>query len=74
MPAGLVVFLVAVLLCLGIVMASGAPLFSGIIAGIAGGIVLRTLLKVPEDGELGIGYTKSAVVDHDVKNRYKPRI
>lgn len=40
LPAGLVVFLVAVPLCLGIALASGAPLFSGIIAGFAGGIVV----------------------------------
>lgn len=39
-PAGLVVFLVALPLCLGIALASGAPLFSGIIAGIVGGIVI----------------------------------
>ena len=39
LPAGLVVFLVAIPLCLGIALASGAPLFSGIIAGIVGGIV-----------------------------------
>jgi MFS superfamily sulfate permease-like transporter len=37
--AGLVVFLVALPLCMGIALASGAPLFSGIIAGITGGIV-----------------------------------
>jgi MFS superfamily sulfate permease-like transporter len=40
LPAGLVVFLVAVPLCLGIALASGAPLFSGIIAGIVGGTVV----------------------------------
>lgn len=40
LPAGLVVFLVAVPLCLGIALASGAPLFSGIIAGIVGGLVV----------------------------------
>lgn len=40
LSAGLVVFLVALPLCLGIALASGAPLFSGIIAGIAGGIVV----------------------------------
>ncbi|MBN9663054.1 MAG: SulP family inorganic anion transporter [Acidobacteria bacterium] len=39
-PAGTVVFLVALPLCLGIALASGAPLFAGIIAGIVGGIVI----------------------------------
>ncbi|BCG63642.1 MAG: carbonic anhydrase [Methyloprofundus sp.] len=39
-PAGIAVFLVAVPLCLGIAMASGAPLFSGLIAGIMGGIIV----------------------------------
>jgi MFS superfamily sulfate permease-like transporter len=39
-PAGLVVFLVALPLCLGIALASGAPLFSGIIGGIVGGMVV----------------------------------
>ena len=39
-PAGLVVFLVALPLCLGIALASGAPLFSGIIAGVVGGIII----------------------------------
>ncbi|MFZ1863912.1 MAG: SulP family inorganic anion transporter [Polyangiales bacterium] len=38
--AGVVVFLVALPLCLGIALASGAPLFSGLIAGICGGIVV----------------------------------
>lgn len=40
LPAGIVVFLVALPLCLGIALASGAPLFSGLIAGIVGGIVV----------------------------------
>ncbi len=40
LPASIVVFLVATPLCLGIALASGAPLFSGIIAGIIGGIVV----------------------------------
>ena len=43
LPAAVVVFLVAVPLCLGIALASGAPLFSGIIAGIVGGIVVGAL-------------------------------
>ncbi|HKL02581.1 MAG TPA: SulP family inorganic anion transporter [Cryomorphaceae bacterium] len=42
-PSSIVVFLVALPLCLGIALASGAPLFSGIIAGIVGGIVVAAL-------------------------------
>lgn len=43
LPASVVVFFVAVPLCLGIALASGAPLFSGLIAGIIGGIVVGAL-------------------------------
>ena len=39
-PASIIVFFVALPLCLGIALASGAPLFSGIIAGIIGGIIV----------------------------------
>lgn len=38
LPSSVVVFLVALPLCLGIALGSQAPLFSGIIAGIVGGI------------------------------------
>ena len=41
--SSIVVFLVAVPLCLGIALASGAPFFSGLIAGIVGGIVVGSL-------------------------------
>jgi carbonic anhydrase len=43
LPAGIVVFLVALPLCLGVALASNAPLFSGILAGIVGGIVVGLL-------------------------------
>lgn len=42
-PSSIVVFLVALPLCLGVALASNAPLFSGIIAGVVGGIVIGTL-------------------------------
>ena len=42
-PASIVVFLVALPLCLGIALASGAPLFSGLLAGIVGGFVVATV-------------------------------
>ncbi len=51
-PAGVVVFLVAIPLCLGIALASKgtvaeAPLFSGLLAGILGGLVVPLLSRSP---------------------------
>ena len=43
LPASIVVFLVALPLCLGIALASGAPFFSGIISGIIGGVLIGSL-------------------------------
>jgi len=50
LPASLVVFFVALPLCLGVALASGAPLFSGLIAGIVGGIVVGLISK----SEIGV--------------------
>ena len=40
LTAGLVVFLVALPLCLGIALASGAPLLSGVVSGVVGGVLV----------------------------------
>ena len=42
-PAGMAVFLIAIPLSLGIALASGAPLFAGLIAGILSGIVIAPI-------------------------------
>jgi carbonic anhydrase/SulP family sulfate permease len=43
LSAGLVVSLVALPLCLGVALASNAPLFSGVVAGIVGGVLVGML-------------------------------
>ena len=45
LPASIVVFLVALPLCLGVALASGAPLLSGIISGVVGGVVVGFISK-----------------------------
>jgi MFS superfamily sulfate permease-like transporter len=45
LSSGIVVFLIALPLCLGIALVSGAPFFSGIVAGIVGGTVVTLISK-----------------------------
>lgn len=47
LPAAAVVFLVALPLCLGIALASGAPPISGVLAGIVGGIIVGAVSRSP---------------------------
>lgn len=58
LPSSIVVFLVALPLCLGIALASGAPLFSGIIAGIVGG----TLVAAVSGSSLGVSGPAAGLV------------
>lgn len=56
--AGLVVFLVAIPLCLGVALACGAPLYSGIISGICGGLVVGIL----SNSQLSVSGPSAAIV------------
>jgi MFS superfamily sulfate permease-like transporter len=47
LAAGLSVFLVALPLCLGIALASGAPLYAGLLSGMIGGIVVASISASP---------------------------
>lgn len=47
LPSSIVVALVALPLCLGVALASGAPLFAGLISGIIGGLVIGALSSSP---------------------------
>lgn len=47
LPAGLSVFFVALPLCLGIALASGAPLYAGLLSGIIGGMVVSLISSSP---------------------------
>ena len=44
LPSSVVVFLVALPLCLGVALASGAPMLSGVIAGVIGGYGLKIVI------------------------------
>jgi len=61
LPAGLSVFFVALPLCIGIALASGAPLYAGLITGIIGGLV-TTLISGSQLLVSGPGAGLSTVV------------
>lgn len=58
LPASLVVFFVALPLCLGVALASGAPPFSGLIAGLIGGIMVGFL----SDSHIGVSGPAAGLV------------
>jgi carbonic anhydrase len=68
LTAGLVVFLVALPLCLGVALASGAPLLSGVLSGVVGGILVgvlsqsQTSVSGPSAGSTAIVAAQIAVL------------
>jgi MFS superfamily sulfate permease-like transporter len=73
LPAGLVVFLVALPLCLGIALASNAPLFAGIIAGCIGGLVIPMVSGSPLSvSGPAAGLTAIVVVGIDKLGGFQP--
>lgn len=65
LKSGLIVFIVAVPLCLGIALASDAPLLSGLLAGIVGGILVGFISKSPISVS-GPGASMTAVVAAEI--------
>ncbi len=57
LPAGIAVFLISIPLSLGIALASGAPLFSGLITGVVGGLIVAPLSR----SALGISGTAAGL-------------
>lgn len=60
LTAGLVVYLVALPLCLGVAMASSTPLFAGLISGVIGGLIVgilsgsHTSVSGPSPGQVAV--------------------
>lgn len=64
-PAGLVVFLIALPLCLGVALACNAPLLSGLVAGCCGGLIVPWLNRSPLSVS-GPSAAYAAIVAHAV--------
>ena len=72
--AGLVVFLVALPLCLGIALASNAPLLAGVVAGIVAGLVVgpisgaQVTISGPAAGLTAVVATEIAALDNSFES------